>query len=67
MLAKCVIQVIALTEELLATAKQNDISGSNAGPNVTASQALSKSKGKEVVRPCFSNSPLCLVFSYHCV
>ena len=34
--------MIALTEELLATAKQNEISGSDIGTTVSASSAQSK-------------------------
>ncbi|RYR76013.1 hypothetical protein Ahy_A01g000607 isoform A [Arachis hypogaea] len=44
------LQVIALTEELLATAKQNEICGSNAGPNASAPSTLSKPKDNEVER-----------------
>ena len=38
------MQVIALTEELLATAKQNDISGSDIGTSGRASPSLPHSK-----------------------
>lgn len=38
------MQVIALTEELLATAKQNDISGSDIGTSGRASPSLLQSK-----------------------
>ncbi|XP_027331232.1 survival of motor neuron-related-splicing factor 30 isoform X2 [Abrus precatorius] len=42
-------QVIALTEELLATAKQNEISGSTAASNVGASLSLSKHKENKLL------------------
>lgn len=38
------MQVIALTEELLATAKQNEISGSDIGPGTSASPSLPQPK-----------------------
>lgn len=54
-------QVIALTEELLATAKQNEMSGSNAGPNASASSNLSKPKENEVVCAEYSDLHWCLL------
>ncbi|KAI4296142.1 hypothetical protein L6164_036125 [Bauhinia variegata] len=41
-------EVIALTEELLSTAKQNEISGSDAGSNADVSQTLLKSTGNKI-------------------
>lgn len=38
------MQVIALTEELLASAKQNEISGSHIGTGASASAGFSQSK-----------------------
>ncbi|KAG8650355.1 survival of motor neuron-related-splicing factor 30 isoform X3 [Manihot esculenta] len=40
-------KVIALTEELLATAKQNEISGSDIGPGTSASPSLPQPKDSE--------------------
>ncbi|KAG8650356.1 survival of motor neuron-related-splicing factor 30 isoform X1 [Manihot esculenta] len=40
-------EVIALTEELLATAKQNEISGSDIGPGTSASPSLPQPKDSE--------------------
>ncbi|KAK7348494.1 hypothetical protein VNO80_23052 [Phaseolus coccineus] len=42
-------EVIALTEELLATAKQNEISGSTAAPNAGTSPSLSIHKENEML------------------
>ena len=52
------MQVIALTEELLATAKQNDISGSDIGTSGRASPSLPHSK---MVIPHLFHLFLCLV------
>ncbi|CAL0325879.1 unnamed protein product [Lupinus luteus] len=41
-------EVIALTEELLATARQNEFSGSRAGPNASAAPSPSKHKENEL-------------------
>jgi hypothetical protein len=43
--------VIALTEELLAIAKQNDISGSDMGTIDRVSPSLLQSKGNKMVNP----------------
>lgn len=47
-------QVIALTEELLATAKQNEISATNVSSNTSASPSLSKPMENKVVRATYS-------------
>jgi len=44
------MQVIALTEELLATAKQNDVSGSDIGTSGRVSPSLLQSKGNTMVK-----------------
>ncbi|XP_019450384.1 PREDICTED: survival of motor neuron-related-splicing factor 30-like isoform X1 [Lupinus angustifolius] len=41
-------EVIALTEELLATAKQNELSASSTAPNASATPSFSKRKQNEV-------------------
>ncbi|KAJ7946520.1 Survival of motor neuron-related-splicing factor 30 [Quillaja saponaria] len=48
-------EVIALTEEILATAKQNDISGSNNGRNTSASPGLAQSEENEKELENFSD------------
>jgi len=50
-----------LTEELLATAKQNEISGSTAAPNAGTSPSLSIHKENQMV--CSLHSRLILEFT----
>lgn len=55
------LQVIALTEELLATAKQNEISGSNNEAGVNQSSSHSKE-----VRLVLSYDFLCILIVVSC-
>lgn len=57
------MQVIALTEELLATAKQNDISGSDIGTSGRASPSLPHSK-MVIPHPSFFFFLCMCVFGY---
>lgn len=54
------LQVIALTEELLATAKQNEMSSSNAVPNADTSPSLSNPMENKGVRTWHSDLTLLL-------
>lgn len=45
------VQVIDLTEELLATAKQNEISGSNTGSSGRMSPGMPQSGDNQMVHP----------------
>lgn len=47
------MQVIALTEELLATARQNEISGTDSRISASESPVLPHSKGNEKVTGMF--------------
>jgi hypothetical protein len=58
------MQVIALTEELLATAKQNDISGLDMGTSGRVSPSLLQSKGNKMVNPHPFDLFLCLVLGW---
>lgn len=42
--------MITLTEELLATAKQNAVSGSDTGTSANASPSLQQSDGNKMVK-----------------
>lgn len=56
--------MIALTEELLATAKQNDISGSNTGRSGRTSPNMLLSENNNMVNPYPFELFLCLVLGW---